>query len=324
MRALVTGAAGFLGSWLVRLLLDRGHSVRALVRPRRPLGPLAALEVEEVRGDVTEPHSLERAVEGCDWVFHLAGVRRAASREEFLEVNAESTRHLLEACLAAAPGLGRFVLAGSIAASGPSATGRREEDPLQPIEWYGESKAEAERIALSHAGRLPVAVARPPRIVGPGDRENLLFFRIVKAGFLLDLGGPPRPLSFVDVEDCARGFLALAESPAAPGEAFFLASPERTDLVSLQREMARALGVSPRTVPVPAPLLSALAWAADAATRASGVKLPLNRKLARQILAPGWTCDPGKARRLLGFEARVSLAESVDRAARWYREQGWL
>jgi len=112
--------------------------------------------------------------------------------------------------------------------------------------------------------------------------------------------------------------------PAAPGEAFFLASPERTDLASLQREVARALSVSPRSVPVPAPLLSALAWAADGVTRASGLKLPLNRKLAAQLLAPGWTCDPGKARRLLGFEARLSLADSVDRAARWYREHGWL
>jgi len=324
VKALVTGAAGFLGAWLVRLLLERGHEVRALVRPGRPLGPLAGLGVEEARGDVTEPHSLERAVEGCDWVFHLAGVRRAARREEFIEVNAEATRHLLEASLAAAPGLRRFVLAGSLGASGPSATGKREEDPLEPAEWYGESKAEAERIALSYAGRLPVAVARPPRIVGPGDRENLVFFRTVKAGFLLRLGGPPRPLSFVDVEDCARGFLALAESPAAVGQSFFLASPERTDLTSLQREVARALSVSPRAVPVPARLLSALAWAADGVSLASGLKLPLNRKLARQLLAPGWTCDPGKARRLLGFEARVSLAESVGRAAVWYREHGWL
>lgn len=324
MKALVTGAAGFLGAWLVRLLLERGHGVRALVRPGRPLGALEGLGVEEARGDVTEPHSLEQAVQGCHWVFHLAGVRRAASREAFMEVNAEATRHLLEACLAAAPGLQRFVLAGSLGASGPSATGKREEDPLQPVEWYGESKAEAERIAFSYAARIPVTVARPPRIVGPGDRENLVFFKIAKAGLLLDLGGPPRPLSFVDVEDCARGFLLLAESPAAVGEAFFLSSPERTDLLSLQRQAARALGVSPRAVPVPGPLLTALAWAADGVTLASGLKLPLNRKLAAQLLASGWTCDPGKAQRLLGFEARVPLAESVDRAARWYREHGWL
>src|SRR5439155_3270712 len=103
-----------------------------------------------------------------------------------------------------------FVLAGSLAAAGPSRQRKREEDGLHPVEWYGESKAEAERITLSFGDRLPVTVARPPRITGPGDRENLVFFRAVKHGLAFAVGGEPRPLSFVDVEDCARGFLLLA------------------------------------------------------------------------------------------------------------------
>jgi nucleoside-diphosphate-sugar epimerase len=192
------------------------------------------------------------------------------------------------------------------------------------VEWYGESKAEAERIAFSYADRLPVAVARPPRIVGPGDRENLFFFRLVKRGLLVTVSGPPRPLSFVDVEDCARGFIALAERPEAAGEAFFLASRERTDLELLQRQAARALGVSPRLVRLPPAVLSSAAWIADAVARVTGIRLPLNRKLADQLLAPGWTCDPEKAARRLGFEARISLADSVAGAARWYEENGWL
>jgi len=324
MKALVTGAAGFLGAWLVRLLLERGHSVRAMVRPGHPLGALEGLGVEEARADVTDAGSLVRAVRGCDVVFHLAGVRRAAKREEFMRVNAEATRLLLDACLEGAPGLSRFVLAGSITAAGPSREGKREEDPLEPAEWYGESKADAERIALSFADRLPVAVARPPRVTGPGDRENLLFFKLVKAGFLFTFSGEPRPLSFVDVEDCVRGFLLLAERPEAKGQAFFLASRERTDVEGLQREAARALGVSPRTIRLPAAVLGAAATLADAVTTVTGMRLPLNRKLARQILAPGWACDPGKAERLLGFEAKVPLAASIERAARWYLDHHWL
>lgn len=324
MKALVTGAAGFLGAWLVRLLLERGHEVRAMVRPGRPLGALEGLGVEEARGDVTDPSSLVRAVQGCDAVFHLAGVRRSARREEFMRVNAEATRLLLDACLEGAPRLSRFVLAGSITAAGPSRDGKREEDPLAPVEWYGESKAEAERIALSYADQLPVAVARPPRVTGPGDRENLLFFRLVKAGFLFTFSGGPRPLSFVDVEDCVRGLLLLAERPEAKGQAFFLASRERTDVESLQREAARALGVSPRTIRLPPLVLGGAAALADAVSSVTGVRLPLNRKLAHQILAPGWTCDPGKAERLLGFEAKVSLSASIERAARWYVDHHWL
>lgn len=324
MRALVTGANGFLGSWLVRRLLASGHAVRALVRPGSDAGALAGLPIEEVRGDVTARESLPAAVRGCDLVFHLAGIRRAPRREDFQRVNLEGTRALLEACAAHAPGISRFVLAGSMAAAGPSATPRREEEPFAPREWYGESKAEAERLTLSFAGRLPVAVGRPPRIMGPGDRENLLFFRIARAGFLLSFGGPSRPLSWIDVEDCARGMELLGTRPEALGQAFFLASPERTSVEGLQREIARALGVRTRTIPVPQALLRGLGSLADVLSQVLDRHLPLNRKLAEQVLAPGWVCDPGKARGLLGFETQVGLAASVDRSARWYVENGLL
>ena len=324
MRALVTGASGFLGTWLVRRLLSSGHAVRALVRPGSPTGALSGLGAEEARGDVTDPGSLPAAVRGCDVVFHLAGIRRAPRREDFHRTNAEGTRNLLEACATHAPGLSRFVLCGSLAAAGPSATPRREDEPFAPREWYGESKAEAERLTLSFAGRMPVAVARPPRITGPGDKENLLFFRIARRGVVLAFGSEPRPLSFVDVEDCARGLELLATHPGAVGHAFFLASPERTSIEGLQLEVARVLGVTPRTVTIPPALLQGIASLADAASRLTGRHLPLNRKLAGQLLAPGWVCDPGKALRVLGFETKVGLAGSLQRSADWYREAGWI
>ncbi|HET7753254.1 MAG TPA: NAD-dependent epimerase/dehydratase family protein [Anaeromyxobacteraceae bacterium] len=323
MRALVTGAGGFLGRVLSRALLSRGHEVRALVRPGRDVRELEALGVELARGDALDPEALAPAVRGCPLVFHLAGVRRAARREDFVRGNVLSTRLLLDACERAG-GVQRFVLAGSLAACGPSREGRREDDPLDPHEWYGESKADAERLVFTYRERLPVAVARPPRIMGPGDRENLLFFRIAARRVVLRFLGPERPLSWIDVDDCARGFALLGEHPAAAGNAFFLASDERTSVVDLQRAISRAVGVRPREIPVPPVVLRAAAAGADVVTRLSGRRLPLNRKLARQILAPGWTCDTTKARDLLGFEATAILGASLDRAVRAYRDLGWL
>jgi nucleoside-diphosphate-sugar epimerase len=323
MRALVTGAGGFLGRALVRALSARGDEVRALIRSE-PDEPLDAPGVEVIRGDALDPEAVRSAVRGCDLVFHLAGVRRATTLEEFDWGNAETTRVVLEGCVAEAPSLRRFVLAGSLAAAGPSAVPRKEEDPFAPTEYYGASKAKAEQITLSFRDRLPVAVARPPRIMGPGDRENLLFFKIAARRLLLAIGGGERPLSWIDVEDCARGMLALADHPDAVGEVFFLASPELTSVTRLQESIAAGMGVRTRRIPVPAAALRSAATFAEAFGRFTGKKLPLNKKLVRQILAPGWVCDPGKARDRLGFVAETPLADSVRRAAAWYRTKGLI
>ncbi|MBN1210534.1 MAG: NAD-dependent epimerase/dehydratase family protein [Myxococcaceae bacterium] len=325
MNVLITGANGFLGSWLARALAARGDTVACLLRPSSDASGLAGLSYTRVEGDVTDPASLERAVAGRDVVFHLAGIRRAATREEFMRVNAEGTRNMCEALLRAG-GRARLVLAGSLAASGPSSPGRPhvEEDPFQPAEWYGESKAEAERITLSYADRLPVTVARPPRILGPGDHENLTFFKLMKRGIRLEIAGGPRPLTLVDVEDVVELLLLLAERKEALGQAFFVGGPKDLSLEELQDIGSRELRIHPRTVRLSPWVLKGLAAAADVITQATGRKLPLNRKLARQLLAPAWTCSGAKAERLLGFRPRRELEDSIRRSARWYQEHGWL
>ncbi|HYO57539.1 NAD-dependent epimerase/dehydratase family protein [Archangium sp.] len=325
MNILVTGANGFLGSWLVRALVARGHQVACLLRPGSDVSGLIGLGYERVEGDVTDASSLFRAVEGRDVVIHSAGIRRAATREDFMRVNAEGTRLLCEALVATGT-RPRLVLVGSLGASGPSTPGRPrvEEDPLQPAEWYGESKAEAERIVFSYADRLPVTVARPPRIVGPGDHENLILFKLVSRGLRLELGGGPRPLTLVDVEDVVDLLLLLAERDEALGQAFFVGHPQPLTLEELQDLVAEALGVQPRTVHLPPAVLTALATVADGVTRVTGRRLPLNRKFARQLLVPAWTCSSAKAERLLGFRATRDPADAIRRSARWYKEHGWL
>jgi dihydroflavonol-4-reductase len=330
MHALITGAGGFLGTWLARALVARGDRVSCLLRPTTDSRELEkALEGHpwtRVVGDVTDPASLKDAVKGVDVVFHLAGIRRAAVRDEFIRVNAHGTRLLCEALAALPTPRPRLVMCGSLASHGPSTPDRPhvEEDAFHPHEWYGESKAEAERIAFSFQDRLPVTVIRPPRILGPGDRENLTFFKLGKQGIRLELKGGPRPLSLVDVEDVVDLLLVLAERPEALGEAFFCAGPERLTLEEMQDVGAKALGFTTRTWRLSPGVLTALAAAADGVTRLTGRKLPLNRKLARQLLAPAWTCSGAKAERLLGFRPRRNLADSITRSGEWYRAQGWL
>ncbi len=323
MHALITGAGGFVGQALARRVAASGHRVRGLLRGPLPPQPWGEA-LEWVTGDVTQPASLESALSGVDVVFHLAGIRRAPLRSAFFKVNAEGTRTVCDASWRS--GVRRLVLASSLAAVGPSRPDRPhvESDPFRPEEWYGESKAEAERIALQPRGALEVTVARPPRILGPADRENLVFFKLIRRGLRLSIAGGPRPLSVVDVDDVVDFLVLLAERPEAVGEAFFCPAPGTTTLEDIQEQGAATLGVHPRTLRLSPSLLQALATAADGVSRITGRSLPLNRKLAKQLLAPAWTCSGEKAAGRLGWRPRVSIQDSIARSARWYLSEGWL
>lgn len=323
MHALITGANGFLGGALARRLSASGHRVRGLVRGAAPDFP-SENAVEWVKGDVTVPASLGAGLSGVDVVFHLAGIRRAPARATFFQVNAEGTRNVCDASWRS--GVRRLVLASSLAAVGPSRPDRPhvESDPFAPEEWYGESKAEAERIAWGQGRHMEVTVVRPPRILGPADRENLVFFKLIRRGIRLAIGGGPRPLSVVDVDDVVDFLILLAERPEAVGEAFFCPGPGTTTLEDIQDEGARVLGVHPRTLHLSPSVLRALAVAADLASGATGRALPLNRKLAHQLLAPAWTCSGEKAATHLGWRAKVGVQQSIERSAAWYQSRGWL
>lgn len=322
--SLITGANGFLGAWLAKALVSRGDEVRCLVRSGSNRDALKGVGATIVDGDVTQPSSLSGPLEGVNVVFHLAGIRRGTSRDDFMKVNAQGTATVAEAMIRA--GARRLVLCGSLAATGPSVGGRArvEDDPFTPEEWYGESKAEAERLAFSYRDRLEVTVCRPARIVGPGDHENLTFFKLVKKGLVLRILGPERRLSMVDVEDVVDQLLLQSTRPEAVGQAFFCASNETTTVEQMMQVAAEGLGVHARTIPVPPVALSSLGALADLVSKATGRKLPLNRKLARQLLAPGWTCSIEKAQRLLGYQPKRGIRDSLLRSAKSYLELGWL
>jgi nucleoside-diphosphate-sugar epimerase len=323
--AFITGAQGFLGSHLARALAARGDRVRCLGRDAARFAELREAGCECFEGDVIRPDTLAEPLRGATHVFHLAGIRRATDRATFLAVNADGTRHV--ALAARAAGARRLILAGSLAASGPAVGGRPrvESDPFQPAEWYGESKARAEELAFSFAGALEVTSCRPSRIMGPGDVENLPFVRLAERGVVFRLLGPPRRVAMVDVDDVVDQLILQAERPEAVGEAFFCSGGEAPTVDELLAMIREALELRPvRPLPVPPAALMALGAAADLASKALGRKLPLNRKLARQLTAPGWDCSIQKARAHLGFAPRRALRDSVERSVRAYRDAGLL
>ena len=325
MLALVTGGQGFVGSHLCERLTAVGHRVRVLARATSDLSALEGLDVEVVRGDLGADGDLRGAVEGVDWVFHVAGALMGLREEDLVRVNRDGTHRLTEACRAHAPRLSRFVFVSSLAAAGPSPGGAvpvLEDAPSSPVTWYGRSKLEAE-VVLRGSG-LPSIILRPPVVFGPRDREVYKYFKIARRGILPVPGGRDRSYSLVFAPDLAEGILKAAETPTPSGEVLHLTGPEVVTWSELGRKIAAALGTRDRVLHLPESLVRAAGHVADLASRLRGRPNIFSSQKVIEMLAPAWVASPQKAKEVLGWTAPTPLDEALALTVRWYREHGWL
>jgi dihydroflavonol-4-reductase len=328
VRWLITGATGFIGTTLAERLLARGDAVRALVRDPSRAGELKAMGAELVRGDVTQPGTLEHAVPDVDAVVHLAGLVKAVSRAQLFSVNAEGTRCLAEA--AARSGRPKFVLVSSLAAAGPSSPGqpRTENDRPAPVSAYGQSKLAAEREVRSFASKLEASIVRPPIVYGPRDKEFLpALFQLARMGIVLKSGTGDKRYSLIHVRDLVELIIAAAERGARVEQAgtagtYFADDGVEYTWEGLARGALGALGKRGTVVPVPEFVSWIAAGAATAASRMTGRAAILSLDKMMEIREAAWTCSSAKARRELGWAPRVSFIEGMRDAARWYRERG--
>jgi dihydroflavonol-4-reductase len=324
MRVLVTGGTGFLGSHLVEALLEEpGAEVFALVRdPARPRWLEGRSRVRFLVGDLRDIPALP---DGLSAVFHAAASTKTLRSSAYYTVNRDGTTNLLRA-LQGLSGRPRFVHLSSLAAAGPSTLERgvREDDPPRPLSHYGESKLQAEREVLKRRDRFPVVILRPGAIYGPRDEDFLEYFRWIKRGFQPRIGRR-QLLSLVHVRDVVRAALLAGRSDIGSGEIFHIADPVPYGWDDIGRIAAGLLGKRP--VKVRLPLWTA--YLASAASEGLGRLLGrdkglMNRDKVRLARPAGWVADVDKARRVLGFEARVPLEQGLAETIGWYLGHGML
>jgi len=327
MRCAVTGGNGFVGSHLVDRLLEDGHQVRVLVRPTADLRWIRDTVVEVVQGSVADHDALCRTFDGCDLVFHVAGVTTAREPEEFYRVNRDGTARAVRACLEAAPGVRRFVLVSSVAAVGPG----RDDAPLneeaspRPVNHYGRSKLAGEEVARAEAPRLPLTIIRPGAIYGPRDTDVLVLLKVAALGFRVHVGIARRQLNFCHVHDVVSGILLAASRPEALGETFNIGDTTNYTLADVGRTMARVMGRNDAwPVWLPLSLAYGVGAASGAVARLRQTRPTLNIDRIRLLTARNWTMDLNKARGRLGFAPRFDLERGLADTVVWCREQGWL
>lgn len=324
--ALVTGGTGFVGSHIARALLERGYRVRLLRRTTSRLDAVADLDCEHAVGDVMDPPSLLDAMQGVDWVFHVAAVADYWRNEpgRIYQVNVDGTRNVLHA--AQASGVKRVIFTSSAAAMG-------YRDDLHPVDetarfnWdqhvtpYGHSKflAEAEVFRAIRRG-LDCVILNPTVIIGPGDLNQISSSVVIElARGNVPPTVPPGGATMIDVRDVAAAHVAAAER-GRTGERYLLGAVDLTHKAWL-RLTADSVGQPMTAIPLPAWIVLIVAWVADLLRR-YGVPIPIEgNQLRLSTHMMFYNCQ--KAWRVLG-EPTISIRQSLRDTYQWYKAHGDL
>lgn len=325
-KALVTGANGFVGSHLVEHLLARGYEVTCLVRKTSDLTFLSGLKLEYRYGDVTDINSLKEALKGIDFVFHVAGLTRAKSKEEYLRANAQGTKNLVSACFEVNPQVKKFVYVSTQAVVGPCGDFNPldENAECQPITDYGRSKLEGEKEVLAFKDKIPVTIIRPPAVYGPRDKDILFFFRMVNKGIIPLFGFSHNYLSLIYVKDLARGIILAGDRQGSSGKTYFMADEKFYSWSEAGDIIKKALGVKAFKLRIPKFILFAFATFSEMIARLKAESALINLQKAREISQRYWLCDVSKAKDELGFSTEYDLERGTRETVKWYKENGWL
>lgn len=323
-KVVVTGASGFIGSQLRDALLAAGCDVVCLVRPSSPKptrGRAAAVDYADTDG-------LRRvfAAERPDYVFHVAGATKGVSYDDYYNGNVLPTQNLLAALRDAHPGVKRFVHVSSLAAYGPSNDGppKRETDPRAPVEFYGRSKLEAERVVESYGDSLAWTIIRPSAVYGPAEVDIFTLFRAAKLGVNLFYGNRDKRVSAVFVGDLLEAMVCAAQAETTRGRGYFICDGVPYTWGDIQGHIVAAVGRRALSVNLPGFLVPAAGAAGELLTAFDKKPRVLNRQKAILDAQGAWLCTHQAAREDFGYVPRMPMAEGMRITYRWYVENGWL
>jgi nucleoside-diphosphate-sugar epimerase len=326
MRLLVTGATGFVGRNLVLRATKQGDSVLAPVRDAAKLGRL--LRADDV------PPSLVRALPAdprlwpkplpVDAAIHCAGALFERELADFMRTNVTWTMAALSRLPASCPA----VILSSQSAGGPTPEGslaRTEADADEPVSFYGESKLRMERALRREWRGAPVAILRPPMILGPRDAAALQLFKAVGAPVRPKPGLKSKAFSFVGIEDLLDAItLALTHADRLGFKPRYVASRQVFTDRQLLASAAASAGKTGLTLPIPHPFVRALSAGVDVLPQAARALPSLTRDRAKEIFEARWVVDPGAFEEATGWSAKASLAAALGACHGYYLASGLL
>ena len=329
MKILITGASGFIGSFIVEEALRRGFETWAAVRGSSSRQFLTDERIHFVELNLSSEEALRSQLQGhqFDYVVHAAGVTKCLDKRDFYRINTEGTQHLVRALLALRMPLRRFVYISSLSIMADILeqqpyTEICETDEARPNTAYGKSKLQAERWLETQP--IPYIILRPTGVYGPRERDYFMMAKSIKAHTDFAVGYRQQDITFVYVTDVVQAvFLALEHGQT--GRRYFLSDGEVYQSSTFSDLIRRELG-NPWWIRITAPiwLLRVITFVGEYVGRLTGRVTALNNDKYNIMRQRNWRCDIQPARRELGYEPQVKLEEGVRRSIRWYQDNGWL
>jgi nucleoside-diphosphate-sugar epimerase len=326
MKALVTGANGFTGSYLIRNLLVRGYSIRALIRKSSNLDLIKDLDLEYVYVDLANDKINDNLMKDIDYVYHVGAAYRTEGvpKSYFWDVNVEGTRKLLIAAKEA--NVKKFIHCSTVGVQGdiknPPA---KETHPNNPGDHYQESKLEGEKLALQFfkSNDLNGTVVRPVGIYGPGDTRFLKLFKYINNGKFRMIGDGNVLYHLTFVEDLVEGFVLAGESDKSNNEIFTIGGNNYLTLNELVAKIAKILNK-------PLPQKSIPLWpvwiagvVCEFTCKPFGISPPVYRRRL-DFFTKDRAFDISKAKSILGYNPQIDLDEGLRRTAEWYIKNNLL
>ena len=331
MKILITGASGFIGSFIVEEALKKGFDTWAAVRKSSSKEYLKDERINFIELNLSSKAQLIEQLRGhdFDYVVHAAGVTKCLNKQDFHRINTEGTKNLIDAILELQMPLKRFVFVSSLSIFGAIKEQQpydeiRETDIPQPNTEYGRSKLAAEKYLESLGSRVPYIILRPTGVYGPREKDYFMMAKSIKQHSDFAVGYKRQDITFVYVSDVVQAiFLALDKGEN--GRKYFLSDGEVYQSTTFSDLIHEELG-RPWWIRITAPVwvLRIITFCGEYIGKMTGKVTALNNDKFNILRQRNWRCDIQPAIDELGYKPTVKLAEGVHRSIKWYKEQGWL
>ena len=330
---LITGASGFIGSFLVEKGIELGFQVYAGIRSSSSRKYLQDPRIRFLDFDFSSTGKVKETLESCRnnnisfrYIIHNAGLTKARKKEDFYRVNCQNTVHFIEALIQTGMVPEKFLFVSSLAAYGPgdpdSGQPVRLADEPKPIELYGKSKLEAERYITS-LENFPWLIVRPTGVYGPKEKDYFVFFQTINRGMEPYIGFKKQTLTFIYVRDLVR-FVFIAMSSEHTRKAYFVADGREYPSELFAQITKKALGRKTIRFTVPLPVVKTIAVVGERLAGLWGGTPTLNTDKYNVLSSTNWRCETEPLQLDFGFTAEYDLERGVTETLAWYKKEGWL